>query len=260
MSLAHSPSAHTQPVAETPVLASDETWPDTALAKTIYAHFADFEGVAPDEAADSTGALLYSLQKVGIVGAPPEPVAWMDRDQDWDVISAIKKADYESVSQHYVWSMERYCRPLYLREEIGVVGSMPEGAMVMVPQIDYEVWQNGGMVASASNISDAQHYMAIYGQDGPVEAKTSFSYLVDGFTAIPPLAAIQQSPISGEGWQDEMMEAGAGLLKAYRVLIDRIADDEFDMAAEHPASWASKMEAVIAKYAPPVPSVSGGAK
>ena len=71
------------------------------------------------------------------------------------------------------------------------------------------------------------------------------------------IAATQPVPISGEGWQDEMMEAGAGLLKAYRVLIDRIADDEFDMAAGHPASWASKMEAVIAKYAPPVPSVSG---
>ena len=69
----HSPSAHTQPVAGTPVLVSDETWPDTALARTIYNHFADFEGLAPDEAADSTGALLYSLQQIGVVGSMPEP-------------------------------------------------------------------------------------------------------------------------------------------------------------------------------------------
>lgn len=44
------------------------------LARTIYQHFAEFEGMHPDEAADSTGALLYSLQMVGIVGGSmPEP-------------------------------------------------------------------------------------------------------------------------------------------------------------------------------------------
>lgn len=48
----------------------------------------------------------------------------------------------------------------------------------------------------------------------------------------------------------DLMAAGAGLLKAYRVLIDRIADDEFDIAAEHPASWASRMEAAILKATP----------
>jgi len=48
-------------------------WPDTVLAKTVYNHFADFEGLAPDEAADLTGALLYSLQQIGVVGSMPEP-------------------------------------------------------------------------------------------------------------------------------------------------------------------------------------------
>ena len=37
------------------------------------------------------------------------------------------------------------------------------------PDVDYEVWQNGGMVASSSNLSDAKHYAAVYSQDGPVE-------------------------------------------------------------------------------------------
>ena len=73
MSLAHSASLHTQPATDGSVLASDETWPDTALAKTIYTHFTDFEGLNPEEAADSTGALLYSLQQIGVVGSMPEP-------------------------------------------------------------------------------------------------------------------------------------------------------------------------------------------
>ena len=51
----------------------------------------------------------------------------------------------------------------------------------------------------------------------------------------------------------DLLEAAEGLLKAYRALIDRLADDEFDMAADHPASWANKTEAAIAK-ARPTPS------
>jgi len=45
----------------------------------------------------------------------------------------------------------------------------------------------------------------------------------------------------------ELVERADGLLKAYRILVDRIADDEFDIAAEHPASWASLMETTLAK-------------
>lgn len=75
MSLVHSGASASIPTEQTdkPVIASDETWPDTALAKTIYAHFTDFEGLNPEEAADSTGALLYSLQQIGVVGSMPEP-------------------------------------------------------------------------------------------------------------------------------------------------------------------------------------------
>jgi hypothetical protein len=49
------------------------------------------------------------------------------------------------------------------------------------PQIEYEVWQNGDWVAGASDRADAEHYLKVYGQDGPVEAKTSFTYRYDGF-------------------------------------------------------------------------------
>lgn len=52
---------------------TQEEWPDTILARTIYDHFLTFEGLSPYEAGDSTGALLYSLQMIGVVGAMPVP-------------------------------------------------------------------------------------------------------------------------------------------------------------------------------------------
>ena len=72
MTRVHSPSAHTDRAEDGPVLVTDE-WPDTVLARTIYDHFATFEGLSPDEAADSAGALLYSLQQIGVVDSMPEP-------------------------------------------------------------------------------------------------------------------------------------------------------------------------------------------
>ena len=44
-------------------------------------------------------------------GAAEAPVAWLDRDYDWDAISDSKKRDYEKAG----YSMERYNRPCYLR-------------------------------------------------------------------------------------------------------------------------------------------------
>jgi hypothetical protein len=47
---------------------ADEPWPDTVLARTIYSHFTDFEGLDACEAADSAGALLYALKMIGVTG------------------------------------------------------------------------------------------------------------------------------------------------------------------------------------------------
>ena len=63
-----SPCGCDEPQDDGSVVSEALEWPDTVLSKTIYNHFADFEGLAPDEAADSTGALLYSLQQIGVVG------------------------------------------------------------------------------------------------------------------------------------------------------------------------------------------------
>lgn len=36
-------------------------------------------------------------------------------------------------------------------------------------QVEYEVWQDGMMVASSSDLPDARHYVMMYEQDGPCE-------------------------------------------------------------------------------------------
>jgi hypothetical protein len=50
-------------------------------------------------------------------------------------------------------------------------------------ELDYEIHQNGEWQAGSSTIPDAQHYAAVYGQDGPVECKTAVTLTItlDGF-------------------------------------------------------------------------------
>lgn len=36
--------------------------------------------------------------------------------------------------------------------------------------VDYEIWQDGVLVAGSDNEADARHYAAVYEQDGPVDA------------------------------------------------------------------------------------------
>lgn len=55
---------------------------------------------------------------------------------------------------------------------------------------------------------------------------------------------LQALRIQGER-EAVLREVGAGLLGAYRALVLHADDDGFDMAAAHPASWASKMEAAL---------------
>ena len=58
--------------------------------------------------------------------------------------------------------------------------------MTSETDIQYEVWQDGDMVAAADSPSDAQHFMLVYGQDGPVEAKTAVTVRTPGFNARTP--------------------------------------------------------------------------
>ncbi len=55
--------------------------------------------------------------------------------------------------------------------------------------IQFEVWQDGDMVATADSLSDAQHFMVIYGQDGPVEAKTAITTRFPGFNLVSAAAS-----------------------------------------------------------------------
>ena len=45
----------------------------------------------------------------------------------------------------------------------------------------------------------------------------------------------------------ELLEAGVGLLAAYRSAVRTYGDEALDLIADHPASWASIMEAAIAR-------------
>ena len=56
-------------------------------------------------------------------------------------------------------------------------------------EISFEVWQDGDMVAAADNLSDAQHFMLVYAQDGPVEAKTAITTRFLGFNVVTPMLA-----------------------------------------------------------------------
>lgn len=40
----------------------------------------------------------------------------------------------------------------------------------------WEIWEYGMCVAGADNLSDAQHYLTMYGQDGPVKLVRVISY------------------------------------------------------------------------------------
>ena len=90
----------------------------------------------------------------------------------------------------------------------------------VMPEVEYEVWQDGDWVAGSNDRADAEHYLTLYGQDGPVEAKTSFTYRVDGFTDTHALAA--STPVGG--WED----ISTAPKDETRVLIFRPSDFEED--------------------------------
>lgn len=46
-------------------------------------------------------------------------------------------------------------------------------------QIEYQVWQDDMCQASSDNLADAKHYLAVYGQDGPVQLREVVSYSRD---------------------------------------------------------------------------------
>lgn len=59
----------------------------------------------------------------------------------------------------------------WLRNIMRGFASQPaqQAPSVVSGETQFEVWQDGGAVGWSDTLSDAQHYAAIYGQDGPVE-------------------------------------------------------------------------------------------
>jgi hypothetical protein len=63
--------------------------------------------------------------------------------------------------------------------------------------VQFEVWQDGDMVASADALSDAEHFMLVYGQDGPVEAKTAITTRFPGFHMVSAAPAPAPEGMTG---------------------------------------------------------------
>lgn len=91
----------------------------------------------------------------------PEPVAWRYRPRAaapngaWSYAGGERDYDRDFLD----------VQPLYAQpsEQTGGGGEDRE--------VQYEVWQGDDMVASADALSDAEHYLMIYSQDGPTTLK-----------------------------------------------------------------------------------------
>jgi hypothetical protein len=97
-----------------------------------------------------------------------EPVAWQRRQgsgDEWVCCDEDDVAFYRSRGQQ--------ARPLF--------ASPPVPVTVEETQIEYAVHDAEGWVASSSSAADAEHYAAMYGQDGPVKRKTEITLQFDGF-------------------------------------------------------------------------------
>jgi hypothetical protein len=104
--------------------------------------------------------------------------------------------------------------------------------------VQFEVWQDGDMVASADALSDAEHFMLVYGQDGPVEAKTAITTRFPGFHMVS--AAPAPAP---EG----MREAVASVIRE-RAQVGGTDWNRFTLAGDINAEeLANAILAIIAK-------------
>jgi hypothetical protein len=74
--------------------------------------------------------------------------------------------------------------------------------MTSETDIQFEVWQDGDMVAAADSLSDAEHFMVVFGQDGPVEAKTSITTRFPGFNTVSAAA----SPVVPVGVRERVLD------------------------------------------------------
>lgn len=96
------------------------------------------------------------------------PVAWRLRigDSDlWSYTETEQDADFYIKASGLRKSEKQ---PLYLAAPIPSPVAVPDGAETD-STTEYEITQEGEFCAASTSLSDAFHYAAVYGQDGPVE-------------------------------------------------------------------------------------------
>lgn len=140
----------------------------------------------------NAGYIAHEIYLTMLAASPSvggwEVVAWMDEHHDWDVLSAIKKRDYELLGGTYVDSLSRYNRPLYAAPPPVSTGSRPQEAVpteqagpAVVPGWDQEICT--GCTASLS-IADIKARGIV--SCCPDRHMVRIGDLVDAYTARPP--------------------------------------------------------------------------
>ena len=80
--------------------------------------------------------------------------------------------------------------------------------------VEYVILQGDDWCAGSSDITDAEHYAAVYGQDGPVQRQTAVTFTFDGFLdhdAILATLYTQPSKQTGGGGEERHAEEAAFL-------------------------------------------------
>ena len=80
-----------------------------------------------------------------------------------------------------------------------------ESVRLIDTDVEFHIFQDDEFCSGSTVRADAEHYAAVYGQDGPVERQTSINLSFAGFLsddAIESVRAALASPAKATGWQE----------------------------------------------------------
>ena len=117
--------------------------------------------------ASPLNAIRYAVESWQEYGDPADAMTFLDM---WE------QGDLSESEQYREWCLAAAPVP-------------PAGGEGEPDEVEYQVWQDDMMVAASDTRREAEHYAAIYGQDGPVELKHRVSWEFAGFGALAATAA-----------------------------------------------------------------------
>lgn len=89
-----------------------------------------------------------------------------------------------------------------------------ESLVLVDADVEFRIFQDDELCSGSTGRSDAEHYAAMYGQDGPVERQTSINLSFSGFLSDEAIEAVKArvSRPQPSGGQDGGGEGGVGWL------------------------------------------------